>query len=87
MGLFGLGEILYNLEAAQQGALAGRGRQRLALAEDLGGAKGAIGRGSVIGVRPRRAAGGGDLSSLVAYAVEKRARASPSASGGVRWRG
>ena len=69
MGLFGLGEILYNLEAAQQGALAGRGRQR---------------RPSRTSARPRARSGAAPSSSsvlgvlqvaatcpLVAYAVEK----------------
>jgi putative tricarboxylic transport membrane protein len=83
MGLFGLGEILYNLEerhrAAQAPAKVGNAWPSK---KDLRQSSGAIGRGSVVGfvlgILP-----GGDavLSSLAAYALEKRRAKDPSRFG------
>jgi putative tricarboxylic transport membrane protein len=83
MGLFGLGEILYNLEerhrAAQTPAtVANVWPSR----KDLRQSSGAIGRGSVLGFFLGILPGGGaTMSSLVAYAVEKRRAKDPSRFG------
>ncbi|GAA0601218.1 tripartite tricarboxylate transporter permease [Kribbella sandramycini] len=83
MGLFGLGEILYNLEqrhrtAAPPAAVANVWPSRA----DLRKSGGAIGRGSVIGFALGVLPGGGaTLSSLVAYAVEKRRAKHPGRFG------
>jgi putative tricarboxylic transport membrane protein len=83
MGLFGVGEILHNLET--EGKL-----QRVTATitniwpgrKDLRDSSGAIARGSVlgflIGVLP---GGGGMISSLASYAVEKRRAKDPSRFG------
>src|SRR3954454_25107248 len=83
MGLFGLGEILYNLEERHNKVQA-----PVAVANvwpsraDLRRARGAIGRGSVIGfVLGVLPGGGATLSSLVAYAVEKRRAKEPERFG------
>ncbi len=83
MGLFGLAEILYNLEE-RHGKVhtpAKVGRVYPSAAE-LRQSSGAMGRGSligfVLGVLP---GGGAVLSSLVAYAVEKRRAKDPSRFG------
>jgi len=83
MGLFGIGEILYNLEESGR-----RPRSPVAVSNvwpsrrDLRQASGAIARGSgigfVLGVLP---GGGATLSSLVSYAVEKRRAKDPSRFG------
>ena len=83
MGLFGVGEILYNLEQ--------RHRKMQPPAEvgnvwpsrkDLKQSSGAIGRGSVIGfVLGVLPGGGAVLSSIVAYAVEKRRSKTPERFG------
>jgi putative tricarboxylic transport membrane protein len=83
MGLFGIGEILYNLEERH------RRLQPAATVtdvwpsrEDLKQSRGAIGRGSalgfVLGVLP---GGGATLASLSAYAVEKRRSRTPERFG------
>ncbi|WP_410792848.1 tripartite tricarboxylate transporter permease [Kribbella sp. C-35] len=83
MGLFGLGEILYNLEERhtkqhEPAAVANVWPSRA----DLRQARGAIGRGSVIGfVLGVLPGGGATLSSLVAYAVEKRRAKEPERFG------
>jgi putative tricarboxylic transport membrane protein len=83
MGLFGLGEILYNLEerhrAAQTPAtVANVWPSR----KDLRQSSGAIGRGSVLGFFLGILPGGGaTMSSLVAYAVEKKRAKDPSRFG------
>jgi putative tricarboxylic transport membrane protein len=83
MGLFGLGEILYNLEerhrAPQQPAhVANVWPSR----KDLRQSAGAIGRGSVLGFLLGILPGGGaTLSSLAAYAVEKRRAKHPERFG------
>ncbi|MGW7684214.1 tripartite tricarboxylate transporter permease [Kribbella sp. NPDC054772] len=83
MGLFGLGEILYNLEERHT-----KQQQPVAVANawpsraDLRQSRGAIGRGSVIGfVLGVLPGGGATLSSLVAYAVEKRRAKQPERFG------
>jgi putative tricarboxylic transport membrane protein len=83
MGLFGLGEILYNLEERHRAT-----RQPPAVANvwpsraDLRQSSGAIGRGSVLGFLLGILPGGGaTLSSLVAYAVEKRRSKHPERFG------
>lgn len=83
MGLFGVGEILYNLEerhrAARAPAIVGNAWPSRA---DLKQSRGAIGRGSVIGfVLGVLPGGGATLSSLVAYAAEKRVSKTPERFG------
>ncbi|MFH5821262.1 tripartite tricarboxylate transporter permease [Georgenia sp. AZ-5] len=83
MGLFGVGELLYNLEhrARPQAAVPSFGRA-LPTRADVKESKGAIARGSVIGfflgVLP---GGGAAMSSLVSYAVEKRTSKTPERFG------
>jgi putative tricarboxylic transport membrane protein len=83
MGLFGLGEILYNLEqrhrATQPPAVVADVWPSRA---DLRRSSGAIGRGSVLGFLLGILPGGGaTLSSLAAYALEKRRAKDPSRFG------
>jgi putative tricarboxylic transport membrane protein len=83
MGLFGLGEILYNLEerhrAAQAPAIIANVWPSRA---DLRQSGGAIGRGSVLGfVLGILPGGGAVLSSLAAYALEKRRSKHPERFG------
>ncbi len=83
MGLFGVGEILYNLEERH-----GKVHVPAAVANiwpsraDLKQSSGAIGRGSgigfLLGVLP---GGGAVMASLAAYAVEKRRAKDPSRFG------
>ncbi|GGU15875.1 tripartite tricarboxylate transporter permease [Nocardioides albus] len=83
MGLFGVGEILYNLEERH-----GKPHVPAAIAniwpsrKDLKQSSGAIGRGSligfVLGVLP---GGGAVMSSLAAYATEKRISKHPERFG------
>jgi putative tricarboxylic transport membrane protein len=83
MGLFGLGEILHNLDT--RGAKAGRPiavKNVYPTRRDLAQAKGAFARGSVVGfVLGVLPGGGAVLSSLVAYAVEKRRSKTPERFG------
>jgi len=83
MGLFGLGEILYNLDT--RGAKAGRPiavKNVYPTRRDLAQARGAFARGSVVGfVLGVLPGGGAVLSSLVAYAVEKRRSKTPERFG------
>ncbi|MER7081025.1 putative tricarboxylic transport membrane protein [Saccharopolyspora kobensis] len=83
MGLFGLGEILHNLEQRQRGATtAARVANAWPSRGDLRQSAGAIGRGSVLGfVLGVLPGGGATLSSLAAYAVEKRRSKSPERFG------
>ncbi|WP_411731308.1 tripartite tricarboxylate transporter permease [Paeniglutamicibacter sp.] len=83
MGLFGVGEILYNLEERHRAAAA-----PVAVAnvwpsrKDLKQASGAIGRGSVLGFFLGILPGGGaTIASLAAYAVEKKRAKDPSRFG------
>jgi putative tricarboxylic transport membrane protein len=83
MGLFGVGEILYNLEQrhGKRHVPAKVGNVWPSL-KDLKQSSGAIGRGSligfVLGVLP---GGGAVLSSIVAYATEKRRSKTPERFG------
>jgi putative tricarboxylic transport membrane protein len=83
MGLFGVGEILYNLEQRH-------GRKHVPAEvgnvwpsrKDLKQSSGAIGRGSIIGfVLGVLPGGGAVLSSIVAYATEKRRSKTPERFG------
>jgi putative tricarboxylic transport membrane protein len=83
MGLFGVGEILYNLEQRH-------GKRHVPAKvgnvwpskKDLKQSSGAIGRGSVIGfVLGVLPGGGAVLSSIVAYAIEKRRSKTPERFG------
>jgi putative tricarboxylic transport membrane protein len=83
MGLFGVGEILYNLEQRH-----GKPHVPAKVAnvwpsrKDLRQSSGAIGRGSVIGfVLGVLPGGGAVLASLVAYAAEKRRSKTPERFG------
>jgi putative tricarboxylic transport membrane protein len=83
MGLFGVGEILYNLEQRH-----GKPHVPAKVAnvwpsrKDLKQSSGAIGRGSVIGfVLGVLPGGGAVLASLVAYAAEKRRSKTPERFG------
>ncbi|GAA1657646.1 tripartite tricarboxylate transporter permease [Nonomuraea maheshkhaliensis] len=83
MGLFGLSEILYNLEERHNKVHSpAKVGNVWPSRKDLGQAKGAIGRGSligfVLGVLP---GGGAVLSSLAAYALEKRRAKQPERFG------
>ena len=83
MGLFGVGEILYNLEERHgkphvPAAVANAWPSR----KDLKKSSGAIGRGSVIGFGLGVLPGGGAvMASLAAYAVEKRVAKEPERFG------
>ena len=83
MGLFGVGEILYNLEQRH-------GRKHVPAEvgnvwpsrKDLRQSSGAMGRGSIIGfVLGVLPGGGAVLSSIVAYATEKRRSKTPERFG------
>ncbi|MEV6349074.1 tripartite tricarboxylate transporter permease [Actinoplanes sp. NPDC051851] len=83
MGLFGLGEILYNLEERHRAAQAPAAINGVWPSRaDLRQASGAIGRGGllgfVLGILP---GGGAVLSSLAAYALEKRRAKHPERFG------
>lgn len=83
MGVFGLGEILYNLEQRHNVV---PGPAKVANVwpsrKDLRQSAGAIGRGSVLGfVLGVLPGGGATLSSMVAYAVEKRRAKQPERFG------
>ncbi|PZG20092.1 tripartite tricarboxylate transporter permease [Nonomuraea aridisoli] len=83
MGLFGLSEILYNIEERHnQVHSPAKVGNVWPSRKDLGQAKGAIGRGSLIGFLLGVLPGGGAvLSSLAAYAVEKRRAKQPERFG------
>jgi putative tricarboxylic transport membrane protein len=83
MGLFGVGEILYSLEHSEKvQAVTQRIKNIWPSRTDLRDSAGAIGRGSLlgflIGVLP---GGGGVVSSLASYALEKRRAKDPSRFG------
>jgi putative tricarboxylic transport membrane protein len=83
MGLFGVGEILYNLENEGRGTLAtSRISHIWPTMRDWAQSRGAILRGSVlgfvIGILP---GGGGVVSSLASYALEKRRAREPERFG------
>lgn len=83
MGLFGLGEILYNLEKTGQvqSFVKNIGRV-IPTRKDFKDSSGAIARGSVlgffVGILP---GGGGVLSSLASYAMEKKVAKRPEEFG------
>ncbi len=83
MGLFGLGEILYNLEERHTAAQApAKVANVWPSRTDLRQSSGAIGRGSVLGfVLGILPGGGATLSSLAAYAVEKKRSKTPERFG------
>ena len=83
MGLFGLGEILYNLEERHRTPHTPAAVHNIwPSRSDLRQASGAIGRGGVIGfVLGILPGGGAVLSSLAAYAVEKRRSRHPERFG------
>ncbi|PWU48468.1 transporter [Micromonospora globispora] len=83
MGLFGLGEILYNLEERHRAVQAPTAVANVwPSRRDLREASGAIGRGSVLGfVLGILPGGGATLSSLAAYALEKRRSKNPERFG------
>ncbi|CCG01406.1 tripartite tricarboxylate transporter permease [Blastococcus saxobsidens] len=83
MGLFGVGEILYNVEKTEKAqAIKTKLKNVWPSRKDFRDSSGAIARGSVmgffIGVLP---GGGGVISSLASYATEKRRAKDPSRFG------
>jgi putative tricarboxylic transport membrane protein len=83
MGLFGVGEILHSLERTEKvQAVTSKIRHIWPTRKDFRDSAGAIARGSVlgfaIGVLP---GGGGVISSLASYALEKRRAKDPSRFG------
>lgn len=83
MGLFGLGEILYNLDVRHgKTDKPAKVKNIWPSRTDLKQASGAFGRGSLIGFFLGILPGGGaTLSSLVAYATEKRVSKTPERFG------
>ncbi|GAB3537661.1 tripartite tricarboxylate transporter permease [Arthrobacter tecti] len=83
MGLFGVGEILYNLEERHRAASApAKVANVWPSRADLRQSSGAIGRGSVLGFFLGILPGGGaTISSMAAYAVEKKRAKDPSRFG------
>ncbi len=83
MGLFGLGEILYNLESKGQGSLIASKIGRLFPSrEDWRESRGPIARGSVVGFLIGLIPGGGAiLASLVSYTMEKKLSKKPEEFG------
>jgi putative tricarboxylic transport membrane protein len=83
MGLFGLGEILYNLEERHRAVHAPATVANVwPSRKDLRESSGAIGRGSVLGFFLGILPGGGaTLASLAAYAMEKRRSKTPERFG------
>ena len=83
MGLFGLGEILYNLEERHKAMAAPEKPKRVwPTKSELKQSAPAIGRGSILrfllGILP---GGGATISSLAAYGVEKKVAKDPSRFG------
>lgn len=83
MGLFGLGEILYNLEEKERMAKPpAKVTNVWPDRKDLKQSRGAIGRGSVLGfILGILPGGGATISSLAAYGVEKKVAKDPSRFG------
>jgi putative tricarboxylic transport membrane protein len=83
MGLFGLGEILYNLEERHRAVHAPATVANVwPSRKDLRESSGAIGRGSVLGFFLGILPGGGaTLASLASYALEKRRSKTPERFG------
>lgn len=83
MGLFGVGEILHNIEQSRRGQMvAAKVRRVLPSRADLRASRGAIARGSVlgflVGLLP---GGGGAISSMASYGIEKQVAKDPSRFG------
>ncbi|MDT0277408.1 tripartite tricarboxylate transporter permease [Blastococcus goldschmidtiae] len=83
MGLFGVGEILYNLEKTEKAEqIKSKVKNIWPTRRDFKDSSGAIARGSVLGfflgVLP---GGGGVISSLASYGMEKRRAKDPSRFG------
>ena len=83
MGLFGLGEILYNLEERHRAAKApSKVANVWPSRKDLKQASGAIGRGSVLGFFLGILPGGGaTIASMASYAMEKKRAKEPERFG------
>lgn len=83
MGIFGLGEILYNLEDRNNLTRSvQKPKKVLPTRQDMKDSSGAIGRGSVIGFFLGILPGGGAvLSSMAAYAYEKKRSKHPERFG------
>ena len=83
MGLFGLGEILYNLDRSGTVApIASRVGRLFLSRQDWRDSRGAVARGSILGFLVGLIPGGGAiLSSLLSYTVEKRASRAPETFG------
>jgi putative tricarboxylic transport membrane protein len=83
MGLFGIGEILHNLESKDGSTLVSTKIGRLFPSrDDWRESRGAIGRGSVIGFLVGLIPGGGAiLASLMSYTLEKKLSKTPEKFG------
>ena len=83
MGIFGLGEILYNLEERHRAAKApSKVANVWPSRKDLKQASGAIGRGSVLGFFLGILPGGGaTIASMASYAMEKKRAKQPERFG------
>ncbi|GAA1745534.1 tripartite tricarboxylate transporter permease [Kocuria aegyptia] len=83
MGVFGLGEILYNLEQRHKAASApAKVKNVWPSRHDFKEASGAIGRGGVLGFFLGILPGGGaTISSMASYGIEKRRAKDPSRFG------
>ncbi|WP_309133042.1 tripartite tricarboxylate transporter permease [Brevibacterium sp.] len=83
MGLFGVGEILYNLEERHRASAPPKKVAHVwPTKNDLRRSSGAIGRGSVLGFLLGILPGGGaTISSMAAYGVEKKIAKEPSRFG------
>ncbi|MFG2007424.1 tripartite tricarboxylate transporter permease [Spirillospora sp. NPDC048911] len=83
MGLFGVGEILYNLESLRRKSPPPAKIDSVYPSRtDLSESKGAISRGSLVGFLLGILPGGGaTMSSMVAYAVEKKVTKKPEKFG------
>ena len=83
MGLYGIGDVLYDLEQKATGArIKGKIGRVLPTRKDMKDSSGAIARGSVIGfVLGLLPGGGGVVSSLASYATEKKVSKHPEEFG------
>jgi putative tricarboxylic transport membrane protein len=83
MGLFGLGEILYNIEQREkQASVMETPRNLLPTRQDWRDSVGPIGRGTLLGLSIGILPGGMPaVSSLISYAVEKRVAKNPERFG------
>lgn len=83
MGLYGIGDVLYDLEQKTTGArIKGKVGRVLPTRKDMRDSSGAIARGSVIGfVLGLLPGGGGVVSSLASYATEKKVSKHPEEFG------